>query len=189
MVTSFFLGEVASCYGCTTKQPGYLQHTVGEVSGKLVHQTIAFGSPAFCNYSYDLILIVLLCLLAVLYWICFLQRCHCKWGVCKREIKRTCLMCILYGERFGVYQLQFVNVIEYSWIFEWLFNIAMMYLSLLDYYWCYDGVLESTHERFVSKVLADVGYADDRKVCIHKRRVCDVALEALSSFRTYVMIR
>ena len=28
----------------------------------------------------------------------------------------------------------------------------------------------------VLKVLADVGYANDRKVCIHKKRVCDVAL-------------
>ena len=28
----------------------------------------------------------------------------------------------------------------------------------------------------VSKVLADVGYANDRKLGIHKKRVCDVAL-------------
>ena len=72
----------------------------------------------------------------------------------------------------------------------------MMYLSLLDYYWFYDGSLASMHDRFVLKVLADVGYANDRKVCIHKKRVCDVALacrrvgskrvKALSSSKTQI---
>ena len=40
----------------------------------------------------------------------------------------------LYVERFGVYQLRFVNVIEYVLIFEWLFNIAMVDVSCVDYY-------------------------------------------------------
>ena len=106
---------------------GHLQHTVGEVSGKLVHQKMAFGSPpAFCSYSYDLMLIVLLCLLSLLYLICFLQRCHCNWGVCKRGIKRKCLMCIFDVEKLGVYQLQYVNVIAYSWIFEWLCQFGII---------------------------------------------------------------
>ena len=32
------------------------------------------------------------------------------------------------------------------------------------------------HDRCVLKVLVDVGYANDRKVCIRKKRVCDDAL-------------
>ena len=36
--------------------------------------------------------------------------------------------------------------------------------------------LETMHQRCFYKVLADVGYANDRKLCIHKKRVCDVAL-------------
>ena len=32
------------------------------------------------------------------------------------------------------------------------------------------------HQISVFTVLADVGYANDRKVCIHKKRVCDAAL-------------
>ena len=74
-----------------------------------------------------------------------------------------------------------------------------MYLSVFDYYWCYDDCVASMHDIFVLKVLADVGYANDRMVCIHKKRVCDVALacrrvgskrvKALSYFKTYVMIR
>ena len=61
MVSSFFLEEVASCNGCMTKQPWYLQLPVGEVSTKVADQKGVFGFPAFCNY--DLILIVSLCLL------------------------------------------------------------------------------------------------------------------------------
>ena len=54
-------------------------------------------------------------------------------------------MCLCYAQRFGVYQLQIVNVIEYSWIFQWRFNIATMYLSVVDYYWFYDGCLARMH--------------------------------------------
>ena len=61
MVSSFFLEEVASCNGCMTKQPRYLQLPVGEVPTKVVDQKGAFGFPAFC--SYDLFCIVSFCLL------------------------------------------------------------------------------------------------------------------------------
>ena len=54
------------------------------------------------------------------------------------------------------------------------------------------------HDIFVLKVLADVGYANDRMVCIHKKRVCDVALacrrvgstrvKVLSSFNIFFII-
>ena len=74
-----------------------------------------------------------------------------------------------------------------------------MYLSVFDYYWFHDGFFGRMHDIFVFKVLADVGYANDRMVCIHTKRVCDVALacrrvgskrvKALSSSKTFCMIR
>ena len=75
-----------------------------------------------------------------------------------------------------VFQFHLANVIEYSLIFVWFFKIVMMYLSLLDSHSFYYGFLETMHQRCFYKVLADVGYASDRKLGIHKKRVCDVAL-------------
>ena len=65
MVSCFFFEEVASCNGFMTKQPGYLQQPVGEVSTKVADQKDAFGFPAFCNY--DLCLMVALLLLALFF--------------------------------------------------------------------------------------------------------------------------
>ena len=54
--------------------------------------------------------------------------------------------------------------------------MVMMYVSFLDYHSFYYGFLETMHQRCFYEVLADVGYANDRKLGIHKKRVCDVAL-------------
>ena len=53
----------------------------------------------------------------------------------------------------------------------------------------FHGFLETMHQRCVYKVLADVGYANDKKLVIHKKRVCDVALACLcvSSKRVKVL--
>jgi hypothetical protein len=83
-VTSFFFGEVASWYDCTSKQSGYAQLPVREDSEKSVDQKLAFGSPAFRNY--DLICIVSLCLFLLSYFICVVQQCYWKWGVLKMQI-------------------------------------------------------------------------------------------------------
>ena len=83
MVSSFFLEEVASCNGCMTKQPGYLQLPVGEVSTKVADQKGAFGFPAFC--SYDLFWIVSLCLLALMILNFVVQECYFKWSVIAKE--------------------------------------------------------------------------------------------------------
>ena len=66
-----------------------------------------------------------------------------------------------------------LNILGYLYGF---FKIVMMYLSLLDYHSCYYGFLETMHQRCFYKVLADVGYANDTQLVIHKKRVCDVAL-------------
>ena len=81
---------VASWYDCTSKQSGYVQLSVREVSEKFADRMFAFGTPAFRNY--DLIFIVWFCLVALLFlMICVVQRCYRKWSVCKRQI-----MCNLY---------------------------------------------------------------------------------------------
>ena len=130
----------------------------------------------FAIHSRGFVLIALLCLLALLYSLCLLQRCLCKWGLCRLEIQHTYSRCIFDVKKLWVFQFHLANVIEYRWIFVWLFNIVMMYLSLLDYHSFYYGFLETINRRCFYKVLADVGYANDRKLCIHKKRVCDVAL-------------
>ena len=78
--------------------------------------------------------------------------------------------------KLGVFQLQLANVIEYSCIFVWLFKLVMMYLSFRDYHSFYFCFLGTVHQRCFCKVLADVGYENYRKVGIHNKRVCDVAL-------------
>ena len=65
---------VASWYDYTSKQSGYVQLPVLEVSEKIADQKGAFGFPAFCNY--DLFLIVSLCLLALSF--CFVNCSFCK---------------------------------------------------------------------------------------------------------------
>ena len=55
---------VASWYDCTSKQSGYVQLSVREVSEKFADRMFAFGTPAFRNY--DLIFIVVFCLIALL---------------------------------------------------------------------------------------------------------------------------
>ena len=52
---------VASWYDCTSKQSGYVQLSVREVSEKFADRKFAFGTPAFRNH--DLICIALFCLI------------------------------------------------------------------------------------------------------------------------------
>ena len=177
MVTSWFFGEVASRDRLRDQTAeGMCSLLCVRSRGNSGDQKIAFGSPAFCNYSLGLVLIYLLCLLAMLYPLCLLQRSLCNWRLCKLENQPQYLRCIYDVKKLWVFQLHLANLIEYRKIFVWLFKIVMMYLSLLDYHSFYDGVLETMHQRCFFKVLADVGYANARQLCIHKKRVCDVAL-------------
>ena len=76
---------VASWYDCTSKQSGYVQLSVREDSEKSVDRMFAFGPSALRNY--DLICIVLFCLIALLFlMICVVPRCYCTWSVFKRQI-------------------------------------------------------------------------------------------------------
>ena len=98
-----------------TKQPGYVQLPVREVSRKIADQKGASGSPAF--FSYDLILIVLLCLLAFVYLIFFVQRCYCNGVYLKGK------SCGIVGRQFWiiasfivvVYKLSTNDVSRWYW--------------------------------------------------------------------------
>ena len=50
------------------------------------------------------------------------------------------------------------------------------YSSVLDYRQSYDGFVETIHQRCFWKVLADVGCGNEKEVCMHKKRIIDVAL-------------
>ena len=72
MVTSFFFGEVASRDRLRDQTAeGMCSLLCVRSRGNSGDQKIAFGSPAFCNYTRRLVLIALLCLLALLYLLCF----------------------------------------------------------------------------------------------------------------------
>ena len=80
------------------------------------------------------------------------------------QIAKEMKICEVYFEvtELGVVHLHLANVIEYNMICVWLFNIVMMYSSLLDCHsFCYVCFKEILHQRCFYKVLADVGYAID----------------------------
>ena len=133
-VASFFFGEVASRDRLRDQTAeGMCSLLCVRSRGNSGDQKIAFGSPAFCNYSRGLVLIALLCLLALLYSLCLLQRSLCKWGLCRLDNKHKYLRRIIDVKKLWVFQLHLANVIEYSLIVVWLLQIVMMYLSLLVY--------------------------------------------------------
>ena len=123
IVTSFFFEEVAS--------RDRLRDQTAEVTCSLLcvrsrgnsgDQKMAFGSPAFCNYSRGLVLIVLLGLLALLYLLCLLRKSLCKCCLRSLEIKHEYLLCIVDMMKLRVFQLQLANVIECNCIFVGLFK-------------------------------------------------------------------
>ena len=77
----------------------------------------------------------------------------------------------------GLPILYLANIISCTVMFVWLVNILMMYLPLLDLIYLF--IKQHMHKSCLCKVLADVGYAKDRRSGAHKKRVCDVALAAV----------
>ena len=178
MVTFFCFGEVASHDRLRDQTAeGACSLLCVRYRGNSGDQKIAFGSPAFCNYNWTLLLMSLFCLLAMLYSLCLLQGSLCKWRLCRKQNKYKYLRCISDVNKLGVVQLHLANVIEYNMLSVWLFKIVMMYSSLLEYHsFYYVLVVETMHQRCFYKVLADVGCANDKKYSYETSLRCCIGL-------------